>query len=95
MASKAEGTGEQWVKTSGLAADGGDFDATKPGAGREADRLMDQKGIHVEKKTPGGDADDSSKTSGKDSKASPASPSDTKKDKPSLGDRIKAKLHKN
>ena len=37
-ASKSEGTGEQWVKTSGLAADGGDFDATKPGAGREADR---------------------------------------------------------
>ena len=35
---KSEGTGEQWVKTSGLAADGGDFDATKPGAGREADR---------------------------------------------------------
>ena len=26
------------VKSTGLAADGGDFDATKPGAGREADR---------------------------------------------------------
>lgn len=36
--SKSEGTGEQYVKTTGLAADGGDFDATKPGAGREADR---------------------------------------------------------
>ena len=35
---KSRGTGEQWVKSSGLAADGGDFDATKPGAGREADR---------------------------------------------------------
>ena len=35
---KEQGTGEQYVKTSGLAADGGDFDATKPGAGREADR---------------------------------------------------------
>lgn len=35
---KSKGTGEQYVKTSGLAADGGDFDATKPGAGREADR---------------------------------------------------------
>lgn len=33
-----EGTGEQWVKTSGVAAEGGDFDAAKPGAGREADR---------------------------------------------------------
>lgn len=36
--SKGEGTGEKWVKTSGMAADGGDFDAAKPGAGREADR---------------------------------------------------------
>jgi hypothetical protein len=33
-----KGTGEEWVKTSGVHADGGDFDATKPGAGREADR---------------------------------------------------------
>ncbi len=33
-----EGTGEEYVKSSGLAADGGDFDAAKPGAGREADR---------------------------------------------------------
>lgn len=36
--SKGSGTGEQYVKSTGLAADGGDFDATKPGAGREADR---------------------------------------------------------
>lgn len=36
--SKSEGTGEQYVKSTGLAADGGDFDATKPGAGKEADR---------------------------------------------------------
>ena len=35
-----KGTGEKWVKTSGMAADGGDFDATKPGAGREADREL-------------------------------------------------------
>lgn len=35
---ESKGTGEQYVKTTGLAADGGDFDATKPGAGREADR---------------------------------------------------------
>jgi hypothetical protein len=34
----SKGTGEKYVKTTGLAADGGDFDATKPGAGREADR---------------------------------------------------------
>lgn len=35
---ESKGTGEQYVKTSGLQADGGDFDATKPGAGKEADR---------------------------------------------------------
>ena len=35
------GTGELHVKSSGFAADGGDFDATKPGAGREADRKFD------------------------------------------------------
>lgn len=34
----SEGTGEKYVRTSGLQADGGDFDATKPGAGKEADR---------------------------------------------------------
>ena len=33
-----KGTGEKWVKSTGLAADGGDFDAAKPGAGKEADR---------------------------------------------------------
>lgn len=38
--SKGEGTGEKYVKTTGLAADGGDFDAAKPGAGREADREL-------------------------------------------------------
>ncbi|KAF2005776.1 hypothetical protein P154DRAFT_518491 [Amniculicola lignicola CBS 123094] len=45
---KEEGTGEQWVKTTGIAADGGDFDATKPGAGREATRLMESKGLKTE-----------------------------------------------
>jgi hypothetical protein len=35
---KTLGTGEKYVKTSGVAADGGDFDATKPGAGQEATR---------------------------------------------------------
>jgi hypothetical protein len=38
----SKGTGEEYVKASGLAADGGDFDATKPGAGREADRKSTQ-----------------------------------------------------
>ena len=31
------GTGEKWEKTTGVAAEGGNFEATKPGAGREAD----------------------------------------------------------
>lgn len=34
-----KGTGEQYVKSTGLAADGGNFDATKPGAGKEADSM--------------------------------------------------------
>lgn len=37
---KDKGTGEQWIKSSGLQAEGGDFDASKPGAGREADRKL-------------------------------------------------------
>lgn len=37
---KEYGTGDRWEKTSGMAAEGGDFDATKPGAGREADRKL-------------------------------------------------------
>jgi hypothetical protein len=36
--SHGEGTGENYVKSSGMQADGGDFDAAKPGAAREADR---------------------------------------------------------
>jgi hypothetical protein len=32
-----EGTGTQYVKSSGVVADGGDFDAAAPGAGREAE----------------------------------------------------------
>lgn len=36
--STEKGTGTQYVKSSGVAAEGGDFDATKPGAGKEADR---------------------------------------------------------
>ncbi|KAF2014786.1 hypothetical protein BU24DRAFT_221359 [Aaosphaeria arxii CBS 175.79] len=36
----SKGTGEEYVKTSGLQADGGDFDATKPGAGAEANRML-------------------------------------------------------
>lgn len=37
---ESKGTGQEYVRTTGFAADGGDFDATKPGAGREADRKL-------------------------------------------------------
>ncbi|KAJ4391661.1 hypothetical protein N0V93_005280 [Gnomoniopsis smithogilvyi] len=86
--SDKKGTGEQYVKTSGLQADGGDFDATKPGAGKEADRLMEEKGIQ----TPAAAAASAKKTEPEDT--SSGSP-DSKKDKPSLKEKIKAKLHKN
>jgi len=42
--SKGEGTGILYEKSTGFYADGGDFDATRPGAAREADRLMDEMG---------------------------------------------------
>lgn len=44
--STGEGTGQLYEKSTGLAAEGGDFDAARPGAGREADRLLDEKGVH-------------------------------------------------
>lgn len=52
----AKGTGEEWVKTSGFDAEGGDFDATKPGAGKEATRLLEEKGIHRENGDSANDA---------------------------------------
>lgn len=43
--SSEEGTGTKYEKSTGLKADGGDFDASRPGAGREADRLLEEMGI--------------------------------------------------
>ncbi|KAI0393974.1 hypothetical protein F5Y17DRAFT_429932 [Xylariaceae sp. FL0594] len=74
-----EGTGEKYVKSSGLKADGGDFDATLPGAGKEADRLMEEKGIH-------NPTDTSSKGTTSDTTET--------KEKKSLGAKIKEKLHR-
>ncbi|CAH0016569.1 unnamed protein product [Clonostachys rhizophaga] len=65
---------QEYVKSTGFAAEGGDFDATKPGAGKEADRLLGKEGATH------GDSDHPEKHSSKS--------------KPSLGERIKAKLHK-
>ncbi|KAJ3578114.1 hypothetical protein NPX13_g2451 [Xylaria arbuscula] len=78
---KSSGTGEQYVKSSGLKADGGDFDATNPGAGREADRLMEEKGIH-------NPTDPSSKDAPAEDGGSPTS------GKKSFGQKIKDKLHR-
>ncbi|KAK0630716.1 hypothetical protein B0T17DRAFT_507161 [Bombardia bombarda] len=79
--SNEDGDGTQYVKSSGLVADGGDFDATKPGAGREADRLLEEKGVHREGPN-GGVVGNDGAADGKH------------KDKVSLKDKIKAKLHK-
>jgi len=82
---EGKGTGELYVKASGLAADGGDFDAAKPGAGREADRLMEENGIKRE-------AGHDSKPSKLDSMSSGSGSKDDN-EKPSMKDRIKDKLH--
>jgi len=49
-----EGTGEKYVKSTGVVAEGGNFDAAAPGAGREADRLLDEQGIHHDAKSERG-----------------------------------------
>ncbi|KAF2669888.1 hypothetical protein BT63DRAFT_439060 [Microthyrium microscopicum] len=78
---KTMGTGEQVVKASGLAADGGDFDATKPGAGSEANRLLEEKGVHKEKAAaPGSEPEPAANPSGTPGKVSKM-------------DKIKEKLH--
>ncbi|KAI3547189.1 hypothetical protein CABS03_04868 [Colletotrichum abscissum] len=89
-----EGTGEKLVKATGLAADGGDFDATRPGAGREADRLLDEKDpAHAAAKASAKSGAD--KTSDKTSEShSSSTGTGTEKEKESLKDKIKAKLHR-
>jgi len=59
-----KGDGTQYVKSSGVAADGGDFDAVNPGAGAEANRLLESKGLHHGKPDTSGDQVDSNDTSG-------------------------------
>ncbi|KAI9648907.1 hypothetical protein NHQ30_001473 [Ciborinia camelliae] len=41
---KEKGTGELYIKSTGVVAEGGDFDAQRAGAGREADRLLGRDG---------------------------------------------------
>ncbi|KAF2269939.1 hypothetical protein CC78DRAFT_529100 [Lojkania enalia] len=78
-----KGTGEKWVKSTGLASEGGDFDVTKPGAGREADRLLEERGI---KET----------SSGEHSQSDTNEPQETghqEKQKVPLREKVKSKLH--
>jgi len=77
-----KGTGEQYVKSSGLAADGGDFDASNPGAGAEANRLLEEKGIHKSEDNKGEPQDLGTGSESHDSTA-----------KVSKLDKIKEKLH--
>ncbi|KAL5083432.1 hypothetical protein Trisim1_001485 [Trichoderma cf. simile WF8] len=84
---KWEATEDDYVKTTGLAADGGNFDAAKPGAGVEADRLMEQKGMKID------DDDNNNHKAGSSGRKSSDS-GRHHKDKPSLGERIKNKLHR-
>ncbi|KAM3505317.1 hypothetical protein MY10362_003020 [Beauveria mimosiformis] len=94
--SQEKGTGEEYVKSSGLQADGGDFDATRPGAGREADRLMEQKGITTAAGAAGagGGAAAAKGKDGAEHKEHGNSGSGDSKEKHGLVDKIKEKLHK-
>lgn len=74
---KETGTGKEWVKTTGFSADGGNFDASKPGAGKEANRLLEEQGI---KRGVG------------DPKLSPGVGLPTE-EKKSLADKLREKLH--
>ncbi|KAK4155898.1 hypothetical protein C8A00DRAFT_41536 [Chaetomidium leptoderma] len=102
-----EGTGEEYVKSSGLKADGGDFDASRPGAGREADRLLEEKGVvhHPgapdthHKTTPDThhgthDAHRTSTGASTGSSGNGADAGGNGKHKVGLKEKIKAKLHK-
>ncbi|KAF2103489.1 hypothetical protein NA57DRAFT_53008 [Rhizodiscina lignyota] len=80
--SKEEGTGEQYVKSSGMAAEGGDFDATKPGAGSEANRLLEEHGVHKDAGNQGPPQQAESSGGVDDSKA-----------KPKMLEKVKEKLH--
>ncbi|KAH7402970.1 hypothetical protein BKA64DRAFT_721799 [Cadophora sp. MPI-SDFR-AT-0126] len=81
--SHRSGTGEQYVKSTGVKAEGGDFDVGKPGAGLGADRLFEERGVHREQPGEGS-------PTGKEEASGAA---DSKSGKSSLAEKIKAKLH--
>ncbi|KAL5940568.1 hypothetical protein ACKVV1_008234 [Pyricularia oryzae] len=88
-----EPLGTKHVSSTGVAADGGDFDAANPGAGAEAEKILHDKGIHTEK--PAADKKEESPTrkavspSGKSTGGSP-----DRKGIRGLGHKIKDKLRR-
>ncbi|KAG9245507.1 hypothetical protein BJ878DRAFT_541197 [Calycina marina] len=103
--SEEKGMGEQYVKSTGVAAKGRNFDASKPGAGKEDDRLLADSGIDhrrgdtstkdagLEQRSEGTKAGDTS-SSGGPVTSEDSNTSTEVKEKLSLKDKIKAKLHK-
>ncbi|TLS24444.1 hypothetical protein PpBr36_08774 [Pyricularia pennisetigena] len=88
-----EPLGTKHMSSTGVAADGGDFDAANPGAGAEAEKILHDKGIHTEK--PAADKKEDSPTrkavspSGKSTGGSP-----DRKGIRGLGHKIKDKLRR-
>jgi hypothetical protein len=80
-----KGMGTEYVKSSGMKADGGDFDASNPGAGAEANRLLEESGVHKTKDAPK-DADD-------DTSAQSQQTGQSGEEKVSKIQKIKEKLH--
>jgi hypothetical protein len=79
-----KGMGTEYVKSSGMKADGGDFDASNPGAGAEANRLLEEAGVHKDKDVKKDSADDIS---------TPSHSSGQGEEKVSKIQKIKEKLH--
>lgn len=82
-----EGSGEKHIKSTGFAAEGGDFDAANAGAGREADRLVEE---HATSPSAGG----SQKHDNDHATKHASNSSDGNGEKRSLKEKIKAKLHR-
>ncbi|KAI6347738.1 hypothetical protein MCOR25_010897 [Pyricularia grisea] len=88
-----EPLGMKHISSTGVAADGGDFDAANPGAGAEAEKILHDKGIHTDK--PAADKKEDSPTrkavspSGKSTGGSP-----DRKGIRGLGHKIKDKLRR-
>ncbi|KAK8163767.1 hypothetical protein IWX90DRAFT_238917 [Phyllosticta citrichinensis] len=87
--SQEKGTGEKVIKSTGFSADGGDFDASKPGAGREADRLLESKGVHQDAGPAKSDVDSPSPSPAR----SQDGHSNSEHGKTSMKTKIKEKLH--